>query len=467
MPYEGEFASKTAHFDIVKNPDVADFLSACDYLTVPSDEEGARIAGKFLPVPPLDNIKMPSSIIAFDGSRHESSIHDRLPSTRVGYIKVSSVLIKLEEFDALKVGPYVDPFKVARLQDNTTALTITVPSANIRWQGKESVRDGFRAAVDAYFYGEKTRFKADDPNTSLRTTLFHLAHRRPGGMATHSAKVLKINKCPTCEQGPIDLEDKPEQQHCPNPECGAEIYPTDCLRLWEEVYDYQSNQTAITRLMLVVEHLMPMHYIRYLSENDALESVADTAFFIDGPLAVFGTSAWLHLAILRYISELNARLAARKQQKLLLIGLQKSGQLFDHIQLIDRFVEPNHILPVDDTYRYKYIFAGRDPAGNGFGYETYYGQDFIYKTASGRTFILALPYPFATKLPPGVDFIKAKVEVRRYPELARALALINHFETDLYENAVVPIALANKYTAISLVPGGRVLDILTRKGLAQ
>lgn len=463
MPYSGELASKASHFDIVKNPDVAVFLEACDYLTVPSDQEGEKIAGHFLRVPPLINITLPGSIIAFDGSRHESSINDRLPSTRVGYIKVSSVLIKLEEFDALKVGHYVDPFKVAKLQDNTTSLTITVPSANIRWQGKDSVRDGFRAAVDAYFYGTKTRFKADDSSTSLRTTLFHLAHRRPGSMGTHSPRFLKVNKCPSCGNGPIDLEDRPEQQHCPH--CQAEIYPTDSLRLWEEIFDYQSNVTAITRLMLVIEHLLPMHYIRHIAENDALDALSQTAFFIDGPLSVFGPSAWLHLAIMRYISEINARLSAKKLQQLIVLGLQKTGQVFDHIQLIDRFVEPDSIFPISDEYRYRYIFAGRDPAGNGFGYETYYGQDFIYKTKSGRTFILGLPYPFATKLPAGIDFITAKVEVRRYKELPRALALINHFETDLYENAVVPIALANKYTAISLVPGGSVLDILTRRGL--
>jgi len=461
MPYSGELANKASHFDIVKNPDVADFLAACDYLTVPSEEEGAKIAQHFLKVPSLENIRMPNSIIAYDGSRYESSIDNRLPSTKVGYIKVSSVLIKLEEFNALKVGHYVDPFKVAKLQDNTTSLTITVPSANIRWKGKETVRDGFRAAVDAYFYSENTRFKADDPRTSLRTTLFHLAHRRPGRMGTLSPNSLNINKCPACENGPIEIEDKEEQQFCPH--CGAEIYPTDCLRLWEEVFDYQSNATAITRLMLVVEHLLPMHYIRYIIENDALDTLSETAFIIDGPLSIFGPSAWLHLAIMRYLAMINARLNAKKLKKLLLMGLQKTGQVYDHVQLIDRYIEPDRIFPITDEYRYKYIFAGRTPSSNGFGYETYYGQDFIYKTSSGRTFILGLPYPFATKT--DVDFIQAKVNVRHYKELPRALALINHFETDLYENAVVPIALANKYTAISLVPGGRVLDILTRKGL--
>ena len=225
--------------------------------------------------------------------------------------------------------------------------------------------------------------------------------------------------------------------------------------------------TAITRLMLVVEHLMSMHYIRYIAENNALETLSETAFFIDGPLSVFGPSAWLHLAIMRFLAEINSRLKAKNLQRLLLLGLQKTGQVFDHVQLIDRFIERGRLFPISDEYRYKYIFPGQDAAGNGFGFETYYGQDFIYKTSTGRTFILGLPYPFSNKLSPGVDFIQSKVDIGRYQELPRALALINHFETDLYENAVVPIALANKYTAISLVPGGRVLDILTRRGLGS
>lgn len=465
MPYKGELASKASHFDIVKNPDIIKFLDECDYLVIPSDKEGENIASHFFSATSFYAPALPGSIIAFDGSRHESSINDRLPSTKVGYIKVSSVLIKLDEFNALKNGSYVDPFKVAKLQDNTTSLTITVPSANIRWQGKDSVRDGFRFAVDNYFYGEKTRFKADDPRTSLRTTLFHLAHRRPGNMGTSSPLSLKINRCPSCENGPIELEDKSEQQHCPY--CQAEIYPTDSLRLWEEVADYQSNLTVITRLMLLVEHLMPIHYIRYIAENNALDTLAETAFFIDGPLSIFGPSAWLHLVIMRFLADINSRLKAKNFQQLLILGLQKSGQIFDHVQLIDRFIERNRIFPVSDEYRYKFILPGRDTAGNGFGFETYYGQDFIYKTNSGRTFILGLPYPFPSKLIPGIDFIQSKVALGLYKELPRALALINHFETDLYENAVVPIALANKYTAISLVPGGRVLDILTRRGLGS
>ena len=44
MPYEGEFANKAAHSDMLKNPEIQDFLAGCEYLRVPSEEEGQTLA---------------------------------------------------------------------------------------------------------------------------------------------------------------------------------------------------------------------------------------------------------------------------------------------------------------------------------------------------------------------------------------------------------------------------------------
>lgn len=463
MPYQGEFASKASHYDIVKNPDVARFLKDCDYLKEPSDGEAKSLAAHFVEPPPFSGT-MPDRIIATDGSYHESSLNDRLPHTRVGYVKVGCVLIEMSQFGALRVldGRFVDPFRVAELQENNSPLTFTLPSANIRWMGKASVRDGFRAALDSQLQSVPTRFNPIDRLTSLRTTLFHLACRRAGDMATNDATKLKIHKCPSCKEGPVELADVEEQQFCPK--CKSEVYPSDCLRLWEEVEDYQSNIQAMTRFMMQLEHMLPIHYLRYL-ESNSLSLVASLAFFVDGPLAVFGNGAWLHAVILRYLGELNARLAVLGRPPVTIIGLQKTGQVCDHLGLIDRFLPNNRLLALDDDYRYQYILSGRDPSLNGFGSETYYGQDFIFKTPSGRVFVFALPYPYAAKADAGTKFATEKVEVARYASLPQALALICNFESDLYENAVIPIALAHRYTAISLMPGGRVLDLLTKQAL--
>ncbi len=464
MPYLGEQANKASHSDIIRNPDVVEFLKDAEYLTPPSEEEKEAIVALFQDPPIAQANNLPDQVIAIDGSLHEFSLDQQLPSTKVGYVKVGCILIEMKQFGELRVGNRVDPFRVAALQKNNSALSFPLPSANVRLKGTSSVRDAFRATVDALLYNPKTRFHAEDATTSLRPTLFHLASSRSGPLETGNPTRLKIHRCPTCDQGPIEMRDVPASQYCPH--CGSAVYPSDCLRLWEEVADFQSNATALMRFMTTVEHLMPVHYVRYLREN-SLPTLGGLAFFVDGPLAIFGTSAWLHGPIMRYFAEVNAQLEAKGLARLLVIGLQKTGQVVDHLHLIERFIPTNRILPISDQYRYKYIVASRDPSSNGFGSETYYGQDFIYKTPSGRCFVFALPYPFPAKQDAGAGFVQAKTEVVRYTELARTLALINHFELDLYRDSVIPIALAHKYTAISLVPGGRVLDLLTRRAFDQ
>ncbi len=466
MPYQGEFANKSAHFDIVKNPEVAKFLSGCSYLQPPSDEEIQKLAAKFVLPPSFDPTLLPERVIAVDGSLHESSINDKLPSTKIGYVKIGSVLIDMARYGALRVdgGRFVDPFRVAEIENSNSPLTFSLPSANIRTHGKKSVRDSFRSTIDEHLYGTRTRFVDSDPKTSLRSTLFHLAAERLGILGTGDPQKLKLHKCPECEKGPIELLDIPDQQKCPH--CSNDVYPSDCLRVWEEVTDFQSNYEAMSRFMLQVEHMLPIHYARFLfSQSPA--SLSSTVFFLDGPLAVFGNGAWLHAAILRYLDKLRIELAKMNYSPVLIIGLQKTGQVADHVSFIERFLPANRIYAIEDEYRYKYILAGRDPSSNGFGSETYYGQDFIYRTLSDRSFVFAIPYPFPTKQVSGMNFTDAKAEIARYSDLAKALSLINHFETDLYENAVVPIALAHRYTAISLSPGGRVLDLLTRKALEE
>ena len=330
MPYEGQLAAKTSHSDLVRNPDVAGFLSECEYLTPPGREEAAAMAAKYLVPPPFDDAPLPATIMAIDGSYYEASMNERLPSTKVGYVKVGSVLILLQEYDSLRIdeGRFVDPFRVARLEDRNSPLAMPLPSANVRWKGRESVRDSFRAAVDDHLAGVRTRFNAKDPSTSLRTTLFHLASTRNGELGTANPSLLKLHKCPNsaCSATRILLQDLPEVQHCEA--CGIELYPSDVLRIWEEVDEYQSNATPMTRFMLAVEHLLPVHYMRYLLASSPV-ALSGLSFFVDGPLAVFGTPAWLHAELLRSISKTNANLRLRGLSPVLLIGLQKTGQVVD------------------------------------------------------------------------------------------------------------------------------------------
>ena len=130
----------------------------------------------------------------------------------------------------------------------------------------------------------------------------------------------------------------------------------------------------------------------------------------------------------------------------------------DFGNLIADELTPGTCFAVTDEFREKY--AGTAKSKNGFGRESYYGQDFYVKTHSGKLFVLSLPYPFLSKVAPGFDFDSEKSRRGDYIDLARACALIEKVKTHLWRNALAPIALADRYTAISLVPSGRILDIL-------
>lgn len=463
MPYEKELANKTSHRDFVQNPEVLEFLDGCEYLTEPGENEAKTLVRDFRASPILTAPLSTGSILATDGSTYEAAIQDQLPNSRLGYLKIGAVLFDMKDLSQLRKGPFVDPFKVAALQDSTTALTFVLPSANVIRKGKSGVRESFRAALDEQLLGEKTRFDPNDPNTSLRSTLFQLASRRPGAMGTGDPTRLKLHSCPSCNQGPVELLDIPEEQLCP--QCKKPVYPSDCLRIWEDVNDYQSNQVPLSRLMMVLEHLIPIHYIRFINER-ARSELSKVAFFVDGPLAVYGNPAWLHRSIMIYLHEVNSKLAQNRQPPMVIIGLQKTGQIVDHARLIGRYLENDRLFAINDQYRYKYILSNQEPSKGGFGFETYYGQDFIFKTKQGRLFVFALPYPYPSKEEASVDFVSVKTNWEIYPTLPTAIQLIEDLQTELYQDAVIPIALAHRFTAISLRPGGRVLDLLTRKSLA-
>lgn len=462
MPYNGELASKVSHFDIVQNPDVSNYLKECDYLKEPSAKEASVMCSKFTSYEDVSNITLPQNIIAVDGSNHETSIQDHLPSTKLGYIKIGSMLVDLTKYANLRVedGRFVDPFKVASLQNDNQPITFTLPSANVKWKGSRSVRESFRASLDDQLL-QRGRFKDSDHKTSLRSTLFMLASTRSGVMGTQSANSLKLARCPNpdCTEENIEVFDTLDEQYC---KCKERLYPSDCLRIWETISETQSNVEGLNRAMMAIEHMMPVHYIRQVFEKSPL-SLANLAFFIDGPLAVFGNCAWIHSCVMRYLNDINKILVEKGQNEILMVGLQKTGQVVEHFSLLNKYVANQSIMPIDDDFRYQYIFGKQEPSKNGFGAETYYGQDFLLKTSSGRCFVFALPYPFSEK---SSQFQSKKVELSRYANLRRAIKLIEHFESDLYQNAVVPVALAHRYTSISLAPGSQVLDLLTRRGLA-
>jgi len=452
VPYRGERASKGGHTDIVRNPDVEEFLAACDYLKQPSEEEGAAVASEYLAATPCLE-PLPKKVIASDASPYSEPISGRFPSTQVGYVKVSMVMVDIDRFEALSPpgARFVDPTKVAELHRNAQGIAFTLPGSNVRYRGARTVRTGFRRAVFDQYCDNRSNF---DPHGHYRLIdmLLYLGAGHP------------LSRCPECAYEPRDpLLFTPMIAVRACERCGCEIYATDLLRLHEPISDYGDNAPAITRFMNVTEHLLIASFVRMLADK-VPEALAKMGFVLDGPLAVFGQPAWIHRPLMRFYHNVSSRLGEGGLAPPVIMGIQKEGHVMEHARSIARFLGPNSYRIVDDEYRDRWITSSPSLADN-FGTETYYGQDFIFKTQHGSIFVLGIPYPFMDKGVPRV-FAEQKIDLSRYGSLhTRAFEVVRYFEFDLYENSIIPIALAHRHASISLVPGGQVLDLVTRHGL--
>lgn len=461
MPYKAQGAGKGGQADFVRNPDVTTFLNDCDYMREPSDAEAHNMASTFMQAPPSESSLLPRYVVASDASKSDTPINDKLPSTQVGYVKVSQVLIDMDKYSEL-IDPksrFVDPFKVAELHRNASPITFVLPGSNIRYQGAKSVKDGFRRAV----FNQLSKDQADGGANPL--VLSNMLIDINSGIVKVGNTNNRAGQCPSCSaEYEFVFSLAVQQKSCPS--CHEPVFVTDWLRLHEDISDFGNNSSSITRMMNAIEHLLLSAMIKQIFTADP-RALGRMAFVIDGPLAIFGQPAKLHARIMNLLYKVNLRLAELGVEPLLIIGLQKTGEVMDHANLLKKFLSNGCLRILDDDYRYRYIKGNDAPADN-FGHETYYGQDFLFKTEKGRIFNFAVPYPFPNKIGNQKEFARQKADINNYGSLvSRACQLIRHFELDLYESAIVPVALAHRHASISIVPGGKVLDILTKTGLKR
>lgn len=447
MPYDGQQASKHGHADLIRNKDVIDFLAQCKRMKPPGPQEGQAIAATYQDAPMATGL--PSVVVASDSSPFSEPINKEFPSTQIGYVKVSLIAFDMKVFNGLftPTSKFVDPHAVAAIHNEAQTVAFALPGSNLRYKDAATVQDGFRLAVFEQFSDHRTKI---DTGLSIAEMLLFVE----GGK-------IHIKDCPSCgaEQNFV-FSKGAERRNCA---CGAEVYHTDALRLHEQMSDHGDNASAITRFMNAAEHLQVATLIKFMSDNN-LKQLSETAFMIDGPLALFGQPARFHAGLQRFYNSVFDKCRAADLPPPLIMGLQKDGMVMEHARSLSQFLNSGTFTVISDDYRATYI-NGKAPQNDNFGHETYYGQDFIFKTRDGQIFDVCLAYPVPDKKD-RAGFAERKADCQRYEEwLGRAFKLIDHLQFDLYQSAVVPIALAHRHASISLKPGGTMLQVLAKKHL--
>ena len=142
MPYEGERAGYRPLERIVNSQQVRSLLGRAkkwrqevlDYPVVPQDA-------------PYLSESLPDHVIAFDSSWQETPAgalqKDVYPSAQVGFITLSTVLLKTEELNRVsKIRP-IDPVQYRKTQDLTTTAA-ALPGANVITGNNPDAQTSFR-----------------------------------------------------------------------------------------------------------------------------------------------------------------------------------------------------------------------------------------------------------------------------------------------------------------------------------
>ena len=459
MPYPSERASRLGHVPVVSSQSVHDAFSRWEIAQATPEDE-TLVTSLCHPLADLSNGEIARDIrfaITVDGSDAEVEATREHPTIKVGYVRVAASFIDLDKLHQAGAGEFVNPRELREAHQHA-AFDGALPGSGLVIRGLSGV-DTWRQELNRLL--ETTTF---DEGSSLTLADMLLAiHGSPG----NPAKTAPLRRCPSCgakdEQLPGRVINVPKQGiACPV--CTEHVLLGDVLRTHEEYLPEGSNQSALTRTMLVAERLTSIGYMQVLhSDQHGLDALARTMFITDGPLALHGVVAPLKRRFQSYLGDLATHCQQHNYQAApLVVGVEKSGRFVEHAQLISHLIPHGHVMSLSTAYINR--MTGRPPQHQ-YGTDEFYGRRFIYRTTSGNPLVITVP-PRPGVTPYGDT---AGEDVVNYPTLRPICEVLDRVQTRLYENAVIPVALAHSAASLPLGVGQSVLRTLGQRllGLPQ
>ncbi len=447
MPYTThrggyETSPRNNHVSIVQNEEVQSKLEEYQRTTPDLDEIDISEVRMAVDEAAARSQDVPT-FIGIDGSFNEVPIDDEHPADRIGFLQTAAVKVDATALRADTGGRFVDPAAVDEMVTPDKHVAV-FPGANVVGARQNSVRETWRKEIYELFRTHQVQ------DLTFLETFQILMRYSPKG----TGEAIQVKGCPApdCDGQKLQVKfDTPAT--CPH--CGTTVYPTDALRIHEKISEYGGNESALGRLMQVLEHLTAAAYTIYLFYR-APEKLAETMFFVDGPLAMFDVTAWFHNPLQRLYQDVRQKQAEEGLDGPLIVGIEKSGTFVDHAANVESELEPGDVLTMTDQYIDSYVLSS-SISSRGYGHNTYYGHRFIGKTFGGRTHVITLPKH--------MNGNTVSTDPTEYTELGSVLHLLEVAKTQLYEDALIPVTLAHKNASIPGRTGSRVLRVFAEEEL--
>lgn len=442
MPYEGEYAHYQPLKRIVESQRVQQLLRRSRIL-----ERSALVQNVVPAQSPDAPTTLPSLILAIDGSHAEVDVRNGYPGAKVGYCSVASVIMNLAEVDRLDANRPISPIDFRKTEQPSSDAS-ALPGCNVITRDHTSARDSFREALFELLHDA---IVDEEDHTRLLATYQALLAHKPTDQIACPYSHLDCARDVSIGQ---NIETCPCSLHKP-------LLPTDALRIHERFNNESgTNGEAFGLVMQVWERLLLIHLLRCFEQRDWLARLTEIAFFLDGPLAVFGPPAWLSAAIRKELERINTNFRNATNNDLMIVGIEKSGNFVTHFDELDRredgsqhFSPRTYFLPTDNYIKQRVIYSDSPKR---YGVDTYFGRKFLYKTSSGARIVASIPFLRADQ-----DTLDTN-EPSAFPRFGTVCALLDKLVTSRFENALAPLVSAHAQAAIPLHLGQKVLKQLAQ-----
>lgn len=434
-----EWAAKINHTHIIRDPFIQELISSCSF---PKEATGIEEQDKNLFYSLDENIDNPiKHILAVDGGYTTVEVKKSFPSSQIAFFQFGALLFNRDDLDSLSEKAFIFPEDMQKLH-NLQRFKLAIPIKNIVSNGQKSLTDSVRKAIYNFFVQSR------DSSSFMETLVWFIFQE----YTNNPLKSYTLSNDPNLDvgSGEVVLERHNMKDDYTFDNGSGKIYLTDIFRLHEAIDDELGAGGILGYLTRLIEQIILVHFIRsILKLQPAI--LKRFLFITDGPLSYSGQTANMH----KPMRKLCNHLLDNDEISLFLVGLEKSGAFVEHAHEVCLPKEGQVVLNkgmyilLSNEYIYKYIVPG-DPSKMHYGSTSYYGGKIIYHSIDGQ--IIVLSVPVSSK-----EIIK-KPEPRHYRNLQEILCNIQKLKCDMYDDSIIPVALANKLVSLANHPSKILLE---------
>lgn len=434
--------SKANHSHIIRDEFIQDFLKGCRFPEKPGEDlqETNQIITDI--VGKVDGTK---HILTVDGSYITVDVKKEYPSSTVAFFQFGAILFTTDDLKNLSQAPFIFPEDMNKFH-NLQKIKLVLPIKNVISCHQNSLNRSVRKAIYEFFMRDVSN------DVTLMQTLAWIIFEEYTETKNESY-TLSSNPNLGSGLGNIILRKSEMKKDFTFEVDGDVVYLTDIFRLHEAIDEELGAGGILGYVCRLIEQMILVRYIKviYGLKSDALR---DFCFISNGPLSFSGQTANMHKPFRKLCNFM------LKKHNLCLFGLETKGAFIDHALSICQISDSGFrlgkgkCLILSNDYIYSYITPG-DSASMHYGSTSYYGGKVIVHTDDGQVFVVSVPVE-------NKDVILSPTQ-QDYPNLDTVVGIIKLLKCEMYEDTIVPVALANKLISLTNHPSQKILETFAKK----